>query len=165
MVGLDVLITVACAIISTAMAVLQYGAARKALKVAWQIAADQAEQSERTRQTARREFVEAVSSLAAEALIEAEKAVFALSNGSGSDFVLYNFTQRLADLHEALQPIRGAAPPDAKLILAVGKFSRALKVRAPTGNVRDEALQMVKQHQGSIGIELGNIRAFEVAHD
>jgi len=157
----DVKITVACAIVSAAMAVLQLVAAWGALNAAWKIAADQAAESERLRHNAVRDFVEAVASLAGEALVEAEKADVVLRAGSGATGVLYNFGQRLADIHEALQPIRGAAPPDAKLILAVGRLSRVLNVGDPTGVDQQTATQIVNQHRGSIGMALGEIRAFD----
>jgi len=157
--GLDVKITVACAIVSAVMAILQLLAAWIALKAAWKIAADQAAESERLRRHAVRDFVEVVASLAGEALVEAEKADVALRASSAATGILYNFGQRLADIREALQPIRSAAPPDAKLILAVGRLSRVLEVGEITGVDQETAIQIVNQHRGSIGIELGKIRA------
>jgi len=82
------------------------------------------------------------------------------ARGSGATGVLYNFGQRLADIREALQPIRGAAPPDAKLILAVGRLSRVLNVEATTEVDQQTAIQIVNQHRGSVGMALGEIRAF-----
>jgi len=83
--NLEVWITVGCAVVSSAMAVLQLIAAWVALKAAWKIAADQAAESERLRRNAVRDFVEAVASLAGEALVEAEKADGVLRAGLGCD--------------------------------------------------------------------------------
>jgi hypothetical protein len=164
MLGMDVgeIVSASGAAICSVMAVLQYGAARKSLSVAWQIAADQAAQTERIRLSARTDFINIVAALARDALHEADKAETALNAmtaNAGAVGILSNFYQRLTDLHNALQPIRTASPPDASLILAVGKLSRAFEVDAPEGFDRDSALLLVKQHRGSIGIELGKIQA------
>jgi hypothetical protein len=96
--------------------------------------------------------------LAEAALSEADKADKALHDGGGATGILYNFGQRLADLHEALQPIRAASPADAALMLAVGRLSRVLIFKMPDAYDTQMALQVVGQHRGSIGIELGKIR-------
>jgi len=159
--SLEVWITVGCAVVGSVMAIAQFGAAWVSLRAAWKIAADQAAESERVRRQAIRDFIEVVASLAQEALVEAEKADVALRAGSGPNVVLYNFGQRLADLREALQPIRGASPPDAKLMLAVGRLSRVLDVPDPAGVDQETAILIVNQHRGSIGLALGEIRAFD----
>ena len=158
--SLDVKITVACAVISTAMAVLQLIAAGIALRAAWKIAADQRAETERIRRSSRADFIAVVSSLAEESLFEADKAETALRAGGGANGIVYNFGQRLADLHEALQPIRSASPPDAKLMLAVGRLSRVLHIIHTAGFDNQTAIQVVGQHRGSIGIELAKIREF-----
>jgi hypothetical protein len=158
--GLDVRITVACAVVSAAVAVLQLVAASMALRAAWKIASDQKSEADRLRNGAQADFIAAVSALAEEALCEAAKADTALRAGSGPNGILYNFGQRLADLHEALQPIRGAAPPDAKLMLAVGRLSRVLQFGDPAGVDKETAIVQVGQHRGSIGLALQDIRNY-----
>lgn len=80
---LDVKITVACAVVSTLMAILQLIAAAVALRAAWKIAVDQKIEADRVRQAARADFIAVVSSLAQEALVEADKADKALHAGAG----------------------------------------------------------------------------------
>lgn len=155
--SLDVKITVLCAIVSTLMAVLQLVAAAVSLRAAWKIAADQRAETDRLRQAARADFIAVVSSLAQEALFEADKADKALRASATANVILYNFGQRLADLHETLQPIRAASPPDAKLMLAVGRLSRVLRVPDPSGLDVETAIQLVGQHRGSIGLALTDI--------
>jgi len=156
--NLDVKITVACAVLSALMAILQLIAAATALRAAWRIAGDQKIETERVRQAGHANFIEVVSSLAQEAILEADKAEKALRAGAGPSGILYNFAQRLADLHEALQPIRSASPPDAKLMLAVGRLSRVLLVSEADGLDSETAIQRVGQHRGSIGLALADIQ-------
>ncbi|MGE5501169.1 MAG: hypothetical protein ACM3W4_04510 [Ignavibacteriales bacterium] len=156
--GLDIKITVACAIVSAIMAVLQLVAAALSLRAAWRIAGDQRGEAQRLRNAGQANFIEAVSALAKEAIHEADKAEVALRAGSGPNGTLYNFSQRLADLHEALQPIRSTAPADAKLMLAVGRFSRVLVVDGAVGIDQQMAIQLVGQHRGSIGLALTDIQ-------
>lgn len=156
-------ISIVCAEVSTLMAVLQFIAAGLSLWAAWKIAADQRAEAERTRRASRADFIAVVSTLAEEALFEADKAEIALRAGAAPNGVPYNFGQRLTDLHEALQPVRSASPPDAKLMLAVGRFSRVLKVGDPVGVDHQAAIQLVNQHRGSIGIALATIREFNQA--
>ncbi len=158
--SLDVRIAVGCAVVSTLMAILQLVAAGASLWAAWKIAADQKREADRLRQTSRTDFIEAVSALAGEALFEAEKADAALRAGAAPNGIVYNFGQRLADLHEALQPIRSAAPPDARLMLAVGRLSRVMDRIDPAGLDSQTAILLVGQHRGSIGLALTAIRAF-----
>ena len=158
--SLDVKITVACAVISAGMAVLQLVAAWIALKAAWKIAADQQAETERIKRAGRAAFIDVVCSLAEEAIFEADKAEKALRAGAAPNGIAYNFGQRLADLHEALQPIRSASPPDAKLMLAVGRLSRALLPIETASFDQQTAIYVVGQHRGSIAIELGKIREF-----
>jgi hypothetical protein len=156
----DVKITVACAVVSATVALLQLVAAGIALRAAWKIAADQKDEADRLRREAHADFIAAVSALAEEALFEADKADTALRAGAGPNGILYNFSQRLADLHEALQPIRGAAPPDARLMLAVGRLSRVLIFGDSAGVDAQTALLQVGQHRGSIGLALQDIHEF-----
>lgn len=156
--SLDVKITVACAVVSTLMAILQLIAAAVALRAAWKIAADQQIEADRIRQASRADFIAVVSSLAQEALVETDKAEKALRVGADPSGILYNFSQRLADLHEALQPIRSASPPDAKLMLAVGRLSREFQVTEADGLDTQTAIQRVAQHRGSIGLALIDIQ-------
>jgi hypothetical protein len=142
------------------MAVLQLLAARASLKAAWKIAADQKAEADRQRNAASTSFIEAVSALAREALFEADKADTALRAGGSPNGIVYNFGQRLEDLHEALQPIRSASPPDAKLMLAVGRLSRVMRNVDAAGLDGQTAIQLVGRHRGSIGLALGEIQAF-----
>ena len=144
--GLDVKITVVSEKLKKTVAVLQLVAASMALRAAWEIATDQKDEADRIRRAAHADFIAAVSALAEEALFEADKAETALRAGAGPNGILYNFSQRLSDLREALQPIRGAAPPDAKLMLSVGRLSRVLQVGDPAGVDRETALLQVGQH-------------------
>ena len=153
-------VSILCTEISTVMAVLQFVAAGVSLWAAWKIAADQKAEATRIKRAGRADFIAVVSSLAEEALYEAEKAEKALRAGAGPNGIIYNFGQRLADLHEALQPIRSGSPPDAKLMLAVGRLSRVLHVIDPAGLDNQTAIEVVGQHRGSIGIELGKIQQF-----
>jgi hypothetical protein len=122
--GLDTKITVVCAAVSMIMAILQLAAAALSLRAAWRIADDQRGEAQRLRNAGHADFIEAISALARDAIYEADKAEIALRAGGGPNGILYNFSQRLADLHDALQPIRSTAPADAKLMLAVGRLAR-----------------------------------------
>ncbi len=165
---------VICTIISTSMAVLQLVAAVASLRAAWKIAYEQKAEASRAKNLAREQYIEAVASLAREALHEADKATTALSsmrNSGGTAGILQNFKHRLDDIHDALQPLRSASPADASLMLAVGRLSRALQATPEAAPFDSHlAAQAVNRVSGSIGIELGKITGptvipFETAGD
>jgi hypothetical protein len=129
----SVTVSEACAAISVACAVVQVFYARMATRVALKIASDQAAETIRARDEAAeakreaiRRFIETVLSIGSEALNYTEASLGGMREGPSPN-IPRNWRQRLTEYRGALDLIRGASPPDARLLLAVARLSRALE--------------------------------------
>jgi len=157
-----------CAVVAAACAIVQVIYAGKANSVALQIANDQAAEAIRARREAveaKREavrtFIESVLGIGETALEFTVRSMDNLPVGAPigpSHSIPSNWRLRLIEYRYALDALRGAGPPDARLLVAVARLTRVLEIpsQLPAGPYPVE--QVLRQVQGSLSIELEAIR-------
>jgi hypothetical protein len=165
-------VSMICAAVAAACAIVQVIYARKANRVALRIANDQAAEAIRARREAveaKREavrtYIESVLGIGETALEFTVRSMDNLPAGAPigpSHSIPSNWRLRVIEYQYALDALRGASPPDARLLVAVARLTRVLEipVQLPEGPYPVE--QILKRVQGSLSIELAAIRGLAV---
>jgi hypothetical protein len=150
--------TLVFGIVTAGFAYFQWDVARTSLAAAYGIAEQQSARADAAQSLQKANFIAVVLALGSEALAAADAAEVLLRNPHAEGSTFLDFRERLSDIHVALQPIRAAVPPDAALILSVGRLSRALELSPITVFTAESAKRIVLQHARSIRTELDTIR-------
>jgi hypothetical protein len=158
------------ATVAAVCAVVQVVFAGWANYVALKIARDQAAEAKRARDEAAeakrealRHYIETVMQLGSLALNFTGHSLSSWQETSARN-IPSNWIQRLIEYRGALDSIRGASPPDAKLLIAVTRLGRALDypIEHPPGVGFVTVDQVMKQVQGSISEELNHIESLAI---